>query len=430
MIGILKKSVMGYFSIKQLPLLHWIVGIFLLAAIPFQAQAQVTDGFTDYKGQVVDSDSESPMADVHIFLNQTSLTGITNKDGAFSFKVPDSLQKAVIGFAKVGYKTKNVQLDFLNPDFTKITLTAVSDSERLDEVALYAASDARAVVEKALKNRYVPKGKQVAFYREKIDRGRRNVMLGEAVLQIDADKRAGGEKGQIALYKSRKSTDYKRLDTLAVKLKGGPYSAWYMNVSAFPHYLFYENTTDDFSFEFGTPESHNDRFIYVIDFEQIDKSIPWFYGKIYIDPKTNSFVKMAYNLNVDNRNMARKILVVKKPKRAKVTPLEAAYQAEYVEQDGKWYYLYGSFHIRLRVNWKGKLFNSRYNINTEMAVTDKGNHDFFPAGELKTLKPSVVMADDISGFGDPEFWGANNIIEPDQSIKEAMDKIEQKIKTK
>lgn len=432
MIRILKKLVMGYLKIKQQAYLHLTISVFFLLTVSFQIQAQVNkiDGFTEYQGQVFNFDSSAPISDVHLFLNQTSITGITNKDGEFSFKVPDSIQHAVISFSKVGYETKNVQLDFLNPDFTKITLTAISNSEELDEVSVYAASDARAVVEKALKNRYIPKGKQVAFYREKIDRGRRNVMLGEAVLQINADKNAGGEKGQIALYKSRKSTDYKRLDTLAVKLKGGPYSAWHMNVSAYPQYLFYENTTDDFSFEFDTPENHQDQFIYVINFEQNDKNIPWFFGKIYIDPVTNSFVKIQYSLNVDNRNMARRMLVVKKPKRVKVTPLEAEYQAEYVEQDGKWYYLYGSFHLKIRVNWKGKLFNSRYDINTEMAVTDRGNHDFFPLQELKVLKPSVVMADDISGFADTEFWGIHNIIQPDQSIKDAMDKIYKKIKTK
>ena len=45
------------------------------------------------------------------------------------------------------------------------------------------------------------------------------------------------------------------------------------------------------------------------------------------------------------------------------------------------------------------------------------------------LSQTVVMADDVSGFTDLGFWGENNIIEPDKSIENAIEKIQRQIKT-
>jgi len=37
------------------------------------------------------------------------------------------------------------------------------------------------------------------------------------------------------------------------------------------------------------------------------------------------------------------------------------------------------------------------------------------------------MVDDVSGFSDPDFWGDNNIIEPEKSIENAIEKIQRQL---
>ena len=44
------------------------------------------------------------------------------------------------------------------------------------------------------------------------------------------------------------------------------------------------------------------------------------------------------------------------------------------------------------------------------------------------FKQNAVLADEVSGFADPEFWGAYNVIEPEKSIQQAIDKIQKQIK--
>ena len=40
---------------------------------------------------------------------------------------------------------------------------------------------------------------------------------------------------------------------------------------------------------------------------------------------------------------------------------------------------------------------------------------------------NVIMNDAVDGFGDSEFWGAYNVIEPEKSIESAIKKIKKSI---
>src|SRR5690625_1083151 len=385
--------------------------------------------YLEFKGKVIDAQTGKSIPEVHLSVQNTNISTLANNQGEFTIKVPEDQKEAVIGFFKIDYKTKSVQFTFFNKDYTEITLQPeASKAEKLDEVALYYRVDPREIVEKAIHKADKRQEKLIGFYREKIDKSRRNVMLGEAVIQIDQEKWTQGTKGEISVFKSRKRTDYKRLDTLAVKLRGGPYSGLYLDLASYPEFLFFRKDLSAFNFSFEESTIIEGNFVFVIDFEQIDKSLPWYYGRLFIDAKTNSFIKVDYNLNVDDKRAAAAMLVVKKPGRARVTPLEVNYKAEYIEKDGIWYFNYGQFFIRLRVNWRGKLFNSQYAIQTEMAVTNRGEQPFFDKKQLKRIKPSVVMSDDILGFEDPEFWGAQNVIQPDKNIREIIESIQDKIK--
>ena len=44
------------------------------------------------------------------------------------------------------------------------------------------------------------------------------------------------------------------------------------------------------------------------------------------------------------------------------------------------------------------------------------------------INPNVVIQDAITGFSEPEFWGEYNIIEPDKSIENAINKIQKRLK--
>ncbi|MEJ6793373.1 MAG: hypothetical protein QNK89_11780 [Lacinutrix sp.] len=64
-----------------------------------------------------------------------------------------------------------------------------------------------------------------------------------------------------------------------------------------------------------------------------------------------------------------------------------------------------------------------------MAITDWDQNTIAFKNKPKSrLKPNVILADEASGFADPDFWGEYNIIEPEKSIESAIKKIIKQLK--
>lgn len=386
--------------------------------------------FTEYKGEVTDSNTGDPIASAFLSVNGTNISTVTNAEGEFSLKVPASITVGTVTISNLGYQNKTLPLNYFQAENTQIVLE--ENLEQLSEVSIYTATDARALVQnmflKAGDNYFKNPTQMNAFYRESIRKRRRNVSLSEAVLKIYKEPYNSNGKDMIAVSKARKDVDYERLDTMVLKLRGGPFNTLYSDIIKYPQYLFDPTELDEYKFTMGEPTRINDRYLYVVDFEMKEKRLPWYYGQLFIDAESNALVKAVYNLNVDNRNVASNMFVKKKPSGARVYPLSVQYKVDYRENDGKWYYGYGSAELEFVVNWRRKLFNSRYTVNSEMAITD---WQFIPSDRIKRdntfINPNVIMVDDVAGFLDEQFWGANNIIEPDKSIENAIEKIQARI---
>ena len=173
------------------------------------------------------------------------------------------------------------------------------------------------------------------------------------------------------LYKARKSTDYSKLDTVALKLQGGPFNALYVDIMKYPEYIFNETTMEDYNFTFERSTRINDQLIYVVSFKQRPNIYdPLYKGQLFIDAEKKILTSAIYSLNITNKELASKMFVRKKPRNAKVYPTDIAYRVDYREKDGKWYYGYSNALLEFKINWDKKLFNSVYSMSCEMAVTD------------------------------------------------------------
>ncbi len=395
----------------------------------FQQNGPSSKDFNEYKGEVVDADTGDAIASAFLTVNGTNISTITNADGEFSLKIPSDLTDLTITTTFLGYKSKTLPLSYFKKEGTKIALTATV--EELPEISLMNPGDARELIKIMLErkgtNYFNDQTLMTAFYRETIKKGHRDVSLSEAVLKIHKQPYNSGKKDDIAIYKARKSTDYDKLDTLALKLRGGPFNTLYVDVMKYPEFLFDDNALEDFDFTFDKTTKINDQYIYIINFEEKDHNRPWYFGKLFVDTQSLTLVKADYNLNVDEREKASRMFVRKKPSGARVYPVDVNYQIDYRESNGKWYYGYGNAELEFVVNWKHKLFNSHYTLNSEMAVTDWEKYTGALSDKDKFITPSVVMVDDVTGFQDNAFWGKNNIIEPEKSIQNAIKKIQRKI---
>ncbi|MFZ0488602.1 MAG: carboxypeptidase-like regulatory domain-containing protein [Salegentibacter sp.] len=389
---------------------------------------------TLYRGEVLNDMSGDPIASAQLSVSGTNISTITNSSGEFSLKIPSDLRNSKVTISALGYNSSTLPLESFKRDENTIVRLQEA-AEELGEVSLYYTKDARSLVQNMLNKRgenyFTEETEMTAFYRETIKKRRRNVSLSEAVVKIHKQPYDSGKKDDVALYKARKSSDYKRLDTIALKLRGGPFNALYVDVMKYPEFLFQQDALDIYKFSFDKPTMLNKRYIYVVNFNQRQKDMPWYHGQLFIDAESLTLVKAKYSLNVDNRSAAARMFVMKKPAGARVYPVEVGYQIDYRKSDGKWYYGYGQAQLEFVVNWKHKLFNSHYTLDSEMAVTDWEKYTKRKSGEKPDyIKPSVVMSDDVSGFADVEFWGETNIIEPDKPIQNAIRKIQRQLERK
>lgn len=381
-------------------------------------------GIRQYSG-AVESDGDA-LTSAYLLLVGTNISTITNSEGEFSLKVPTLHAEAAVRISHLGYQTRVLPAEFFRKGKVEIELEPTT--EILSEVSIFTEEDPRQVVREMLDkkrdNYAMDPAQMTAFYRESIKRGRRNVSLSEAVVNIYKKPYSTFARDEISLIKARKSADYTRLDTLALKLRGGPFNPLVLDIMKNPDYMFYQEDLMNYDFEFENPQKINNRYLYVVNFEDRNQAMPWYFGKLYIDAETKALVKAEFEMNVDNRSVASSMFVKKKPGGTRVYPVEVLYKAEYRQQDGKWFFGYGNTELEFLIKWKRKLFNSRYKVNSELAITDWTTGE--PSGISKNqyLKPNVIMADDITGFADLNFWGENNIIEPDKSIENAIEKIQ------
>lgn len=387
--------------------------------------------FNSYKGVVTDINTREKLPYASLTVESTNTSTVTNADGEFLLKVPKTDTDRMLVVTFMGYGSQRISLTSMLPEGNKIELKSLPIY--LPELKVIS-KDPETVVQKMLDNRYANySNKNVimnAFYRETIRKRNTNVSLSEALVEVYKQSYSNNMNDMAALYKSRKSTDYSKLDTLVYKLMGGPFNCLYLDVMKYPEFIFTNSIFANYTFKFLQTDRIDDRLIYVIEFEQLKNVMePLFYGKLYIDAQSFALARADFDMNLTDNEEATKLFIRKKPFNAIVNTTKAHYQIEYRLRDNKWYYAYSRVDLNMKINWKKKIFNTYYNSTIEMAATDWFDDVNKKEFKMKDrINPNVVIQDAITGFSEPEFWGEYNIIEPDKSIENAINKIQKRLK--
>ena len=390
------------------------------------------ENFTQYNGEVMDSNSKKPLVFATLTVENSNVSTITNSEGKYSLKVPLELKEGNLVIAFLGYKTKTLSIADLQKEDNSIFMDEYV--VELSEVKLSVPNNAEALVRETLDKRgenYLNESTvMTAFYRETIKKRKTNVSLSEAVVNIYKTPYSSNRVDALELYKARKSTDYAKLDTVALKLQGGPFNTLFVDMVKYPDYIFTSETIGYYDFSFDSSTRVNNQLIYVVNFSQkTDILDPLYEGKLYIDAENKILTSAIYSLNITDRDLASSMFVRKKPRNAEVWPTEVSYRVDYREKDGKWYYGYSNVLLEFKINWDKRLFNSVYTMNCEMAITDweKNATNLLPKNKDR-MRSSIILSDEAIGFADPNFWGEYNIIEPEKSIESAIRKIQRQLR--
>ncbi len=396
-------------------------------------QHQNQENFIEYRAKVVDRKNGEVLTYASVSIAGSNVSTVTNSEGEFSLKIGKELLDVKIIISHIGYKSKTISIAEVDKDKAKVELEPTSvELPEISVVSKNAETLIREVLERKDKNYSSELNRMTAFYRETIKKGRSYVSLSEAVAEIYKQPYNSNKNDIVTLFKARKKADYSKLDTIAFKLQGGPFNSLYLDIMKYPDMIFTGEMLANYEFTFDRSTYMDKRLIFVVDFKQREGVVqPLYYGKLYIDAKNYAIKSALFNLNLQNKDLASKMFILKKPYNADVYPVEASYRIDYTEKDGKWYYSYSRIQLGMKINWKKRLFKTTYNSTIEMAVTDwKLETDTKLANPKDRIKPSIVISDETVGFSDPSFWGEYNVIEPEKSIESAIKKIQKQLEKK
>lgn len=390
-----------------------------------------TIGFNSYKGIIVEGNSNKPLEFASLNVNGTNISTVSNSKGEFLLKVPKRFQNESVTVSFLGYTSKVLNLSEFKETNNIVQLETYI--EELSEVNI-VVKDAPTLIKEVLKRRSQNYSTDnlvmTAFYREAIKKRKTYVSLSEAIISVNKQPYSKDRSDILQLYKSRKSTDYSKLDTVALKHRGGAHSTIHLDVMKNPELLLTEDIFNNYSFSFDTSTKIDNRVIYVVSFKRKEGiEAAMFYGKLYIDAQSLALVSAKFDLDLSDISAAKDFFILKKPSKADVAPVAAKYQVDYRKHGDKWYHTYSRIELGFKINWDKKLFNSIYYSTVEMAITD-----WYKVTDTKNikqrdrLKSSVILSDEASGFSDPEFWGEYNLIEPEKPIESAIKKIKKQLK--
>lgn len=407
------------------------IAFLMLSFLSLSAWSQNEEAVTVVRGKIIDEKTEKPLAFASILVLNSGVGTVSNKEGEFILKVPQSLKSNEIKFSYMGYKTVKLPLSGLKTENNVISLSL--ETINIKDVVV-RANDPISLISRALDN--VPNNYGTspsictAFYRESIMQNKHYAGVAEAVLNIYKSSYSNqGSSDRIKVFKGRKSQDVKRMDTVIFKLQGGHYVAMLLDLAKNPETFLQEQYFSNFVYQPVTITTIEGRETYVIEFEQKrDIQDILYNGRIYLDVNTLAFKKIEFEISPEGLQVADRYLVQKKPMGVKVKAQQAVYSVDYREINGRWTLNHVRYEVKFKVDKKRQWFSKTYTSAVDLAVTDKDTVNVAKFKMSETLKPNQVFIDHVGDYYDENFWGNYNIIKPEEPIEDAIKRISKKMK--
>ena len=373
-------------------------------------------------GTVVDDKTGDPLGQVSISSGKVSV--VTNEDGAFTLKLPAMPQHVRI--SHLGYKTRQVSITQerteglkgrLMPTTIQLREIVVTneDPRQLVDIAIKKIPDNYSRVPELLKG----------FYRETAMKRKHYIYVAEGVEDMyKTPYTRGTARDRVAIVKGRRLLSQKSGDTLGVKVMGGPVQAVIMDIVKNREFLLNKEELDLYQFSMAVPEYINDRLQYVVKMDpKAVQTYALYHGKLYIDAERLAFTRIELSLDMSDRGKATQTMLVKKPLGVRFRPRELTSVVDYRYEDGVTRISYLRNTFRFNCDWKKRLLSTSFTATCEMVVTDKSPTDVRPISGRDSFDSKDFFYDRVEYFRDPDFWKDYNIIEPTETLDNAIGKL-------
>jgi hypothetical protein len=392
-----------------------------------------TASFITISGKITDKETSKPLMYANVYIIGTSIGTVANADGEFLLKIPKERSKDLIGAKHLGYKAFSASIESLKNSDVNIVLEP--EIVPLQEIIIRTddpVSLIRGAIANVRKNYRRSPTMMTSFYREAIQQNHRYVSIAEAVLETYKTSYTDiFTDDKVKVLIGRKGQDVKRMDTVVVKLQGGPVTPFYLDFAKNPENLFSEDYYKYYDFALKGQISLDNERCYVIEFTQKPiENLALYKGVIYLEVQSLAIVGLEFSISDYGLPYATNLFIKKKPITMRANILGAHYYVKYAKANGFWNLNYVRSELSFKCKWKKKFFSSTYKTMVEMAVTDIDTVKVERYKSKETFKQSEIFSDKVDDFKNDEFWGDYNIIKPDESIQNAINKLSKRLKRK
>ena len=412
--------------------MFWLFIVGYSATFTAVAQEPVEAMKTEFtvSGVVRDKESRKKLENVAVSLVGTPIGTVTNAEGVFSLKIPHMDTIPQLELSHIGYM--NARFSASAPEGSNnmhATILMIPIALQLNEVVAYGNS-ARRIVEEALKRipKNYPSGESMtsAFYRETVQKGHRYISISEAMLDVykTSYRQRTTDRDKVQIDKARRLLSQKQSDTLGVKVVGGPNLPLFMDVVKNAYALFDEETLDYYSFVQEPSVFIDDRLQYVISFRpRVKLDYALYVGRVFIDREHLAFTRAEFELDLSDRERAVAAILYKKPLGLRFRPQKVSFLITYRQHDGVTCLNYICNEMCFKCDWKRRLFSSSYVARSEMVAVDREEHPERVIARRDAFKPYQVFYDIVKEYWSEDFWKDYNIIEPTESLEDAVKKL-------
>lgn len=389
-----------------------------------------TVNFNSFYGKVVNEKNGKALPFATVEAIGSNVATVSNMDGEFTIKLPKESTVSELKISYIGFSNQTVALSSFNSE-KDVEISLSASSVQLDAITIRPKNALKLMAEvlSNIHNNYSPDPMMMrAFYRESILKNKNYASISEAV--VDVYKGSYSKEfqvDQVKLFKGRKSADVEKMDTVLFKVQGGPSTTVLLDICKNPYILLSSDYALIYNFEITDMILIDEKLHYVVSFQQKEHIIdPYYNGKFYVDMDKLAITEAEFALNTDNKEEAARLFIQRKPAGMDITAEKAAYRVKYTIEEDQWYFSYARAEVRFKVNWKRKLFNSNYTTMSEIAITDRTTEDIEKFAGKERFKSHDVLNDKVYIFFDQGFWEGYNVIEPDQSIENAIRRLNRK----
>jgi hypothetical protein len=163
---------------------------------------------------------------------------------------------------------------------------------------------------------------------------------------------------------------------------------------------------------------------FAVNFEpQTVLPYPLYRGTFYIDRETLTFTRAEFSMDMSDKQKATDVILKVKPAGLRFTPVEVSYTVTYRNLGDKSLLNYIRNEIRFKCDWKRRLFATNYTVLGETVITDLHDGDVRRMPRNETFSINQSLAQEVQLYRDEDFWSDYNIIEPTESLENAVNRL-------